>query len=114
MDREGPTGHILSVSSLDGVNAVNGSVLDIDLHSSAVRGGNGTKALLATLDTFLEAGGQTVHYNVLDTNTLRDAQQHPERYPNLQVRMCGWNVLFTHLSRESQDEFIRRSEMLAG
>lgn len=114
MDKEGPTGHILSVASLSGVDAVNGSVLDIDLHSSAVRGENGTNVLMATLDTFLEAGGQTVHYNVLDTATLRDAQEHPEKYPNLQVRMCGWNVLFTHLSKKSQDEFIRRSEMLAG
>ena len=37
-----------------------------------------------------------------------------EKYPNLQVRMCGWNVLFTHLSQKSQDEFIRRSEMRVG
>lgn len=114
MDREGSTGHIMSVASLSGVDAVNGSVLDIDLHSSTVRGENGTNVLIATLDTFMEAGGQTVHYNVLDTQTLRDAQEHPEKYPNLQVRMCGWNVLFTHLSRKSQDEFIHRSEMLAG
>lgn len=114
MDKEGPTGHILSAAALSGVDAVNGSVLDIDLHSSAVRGENGTNVLVATLDTFLEAGGHTVHYNVLDTDTLRDAQEHPEKYPNLQVRMCGWNVLFTHLSRKSQDEFIHRSEMLAG
>lgn len=114
MDKEGPTGHILSAAALSGVDAVNGSVLDIDLHSSAVRGENGTNVLMATLDTFLEAGGQTVHYNVLDTETLRDAQAHPEKYPNLQVRMCGWNVLFTHLSKQSQDEFIHRSELLAG
>jgi len=114
MDKEGPTGHILSVSSLNGVNAVNGSILDLDLHSSAVRGKNGTNVLLATLDTFLEKGGQTIHYNVLDTETLRDAQEHPEKYPNLQVRLCGWNVLFTHLSKASQDEFIHRSEMQAG
>lgn len=114
MDKEGPTGHILSVASMDGTDAVNGLVLDIDLHSSAVRGENGTNVLIATLETMLQAGGQTVHYNILDTDTLRDAQEHPEKYPNLQVRMCGWNVLFTHLSRKSQDEFIHRSEMLAG
>lgn len=114
MDREGPTGHILSVASMDGTDAVNGLVLDIDLHSSAVRGENGTNVLVATLETMLQAGGQTVHYNVLDTDTLRDAQVHPENYPNLQVRMCGWNVLFTHLSKKSQDEFIHRSELLAG
>ena len=114
MDREGPTGHILSVSSLNGTNAVNGSILDLDMHSSAVRGENGTKVMMATLDTFMEKGGQTIHYNVLDTETLYDAQKHPEKYPNLQVRLCGWNVLFTHMSKASQDEFIRRSEMQAG
>jgi formate C-acetyltransferase len=114
MDKEGPTGHILSVPSMDGTNAVNGLVLDIDMHSSAVRGENGTNVLVATLETMLRVGAQTVHYNILDTQILRDAQVNPEKYPNLQVRMCGWNVLFTHLSKKSQDEFIRRSEMLAG
>jgi formate C-acetyltransferase len=114
MDKEGPTGHILSVASMDGTNAVNGLVLDIDMHSSAVRGENGTNVLVATLETMLRVGAQTVHYNILDTQILRDAQVNPEKYPNLQVRMCGWNVLFTHLSKKSQDEFIRRSEMLAG
>lgn len=114
MDKEGPTGQILSVASMDGSDAVNGLVLDIDMHSSAVRGENGTNVLVATLETMLQVGAQTVHYNILDTETLRDAQVHPEKYPNLQVRMCGWNVLFTHLSKKSQDEFIARSEMLAG
>ena len=113
-DKEGPTGHILSVAALDSVDAVNGVILDMDLHSSAVRGKNGTHVLMATLDTFMKSGGQTIHYNVLDTDTLRDAQLHPENYPNLQVRLCGWNVLFTHMSKKAQDEFIRRSEMQAG
>ncbi len=114
MDREGLTSHILSVANLDGTQAVNGLVMDMDLHASMVQGEGGADVLVATLKTFLESGGQTVHYNILDTDTLRDAQAHPENYPNLQVRMCGWNVLFTHLSKKSQDEFIRRSEMLVG
>jgi len=111
VDREGPTAHMLSLAKLPGVDAVNGLVLDIDLHSSMVQGDNGVRVLLATLQTFMEEGGQTVHYNILDTAILRDAQVHPERYPTLQVRRCGWNVLFNHLSREDQDEFIRRAEM---
>lgn len=109
MDKDGLTGHILSAAVIDGVDAVNGSVLDLEMHSSAVRGEHGTQALVASLETFLQAGGQTVHYNVLDTETLKDAQIHPENHANLQVRMCGWNVLFTHLSKASQDEFIARS-----
>ena len=111
VDREGPTAHMLSLAKLPGEDAVNGLVLDIDLHSSMVQGDNGIQVLLATLQTFMEEGGQTVHYNILDTAALRDAQLHPERYPTLQVRRCGWNVLFNHLSREDQDEFIQRAEM---
>ena len=41
---------------------------------------------------------------------LRDAQEHPEKYPNLQVRVCGWNEYFVNMRREVQDDFIRRSE----
>ena len=110
-DKEGPTAHILSLAKLPGEDAVNGLVLDIDMHASMVQGDNGARVLVATLKTFMQAGGQTVHYNILDTKTLRDAQLHPDRYPTLQVRRCGWNVLFKHLSKRDQDEFIRRAEM---
>ena len=111
MDKEGPTAHMLSLAKLPSEDAVNGLVLDIDMHASMVKGDNGVRVLAATLQTFMEAGGQTVHYNILDTATLRDAQAHPERYPSLQVRRCGWNVLFKHLSKRDQDEFIQRAEM---
>lgn len=111
MDREGPTGHILSVTRLPGEDAVNGLVLDMEMHSSAVRGENGTKVLLATLKTFLEKGGQTVHYNILDTETLKDAQLHPENHQNLQVRVCGWNAEFIKMKKEEQDEYILRSQL---
>lgn len=111
MDKEGPTAHMLSLAKMPSEDAVNGLVLDIDMHSSMVQGNNGVNMLVATLKTFMEAGGQTVHYNILDTKTLRDAQIHPELYPTLQVRRCGWNVLFKHLSKRDQDEFIERAEM---
>ena len=62
------------------------------------------------LRTFEERGGFAVHYNVLDAAVLRDAQHTPEKYPNLQVRLCGWNVRFTSLDKKEQDEFIARAE----
>ena len=70
--------------------------------------------MLAALRTYLRRGGFAVHCNVLNIETLRDAMAHPERYPNLQVRLCGWNVRFTELSADAQEEFIRRSESAAG
>ena len=48
--------------------------------------------------------------NVLSPAVLRAAQENPEKYATLQVRLCGWNVYFTALSRVEQDEFIRQAE----
>ncbi len=108
-DKEGATAHLLSVAAIDASDTPNGTVADIDMHISAVKGENGKKAFWAALKTYLEAGGFAVHFNVLDTEKLKDAQRYPEKYPNLQVRLCGWNVLFSALSKEEQDEFIERS-----
>lgn len=108
-DKEGATAHLISVSRLDSSKTPNGAIVDIDLHSSAVRGQNGIEALAASLKTYFELGGFAVHYNVLDTDILKDAKQNPEKYPTLQVRLCGWNVLFSSLSEKEKDEFIARS-----
>jgi len=113
-DREGATAHLHSVTAIDMSDTANGSIVDLDLHASAVRGENGTTVLLSTLQTYLEKGGFAIHYNVLDTDTLMDARLHPENYPNLQVRLCGWNVKFTELSPQAQEEFIRRSMHQSG
>ncbi|MBR5311871.1 MAG: DUF3029 family protein [Clostridia bacterium] len=108
-NRDGTTAHLHSVTAIDASDTANGAIVDLDLHSSAVRGENGTTVLAATLQTYLEKGGFAIHYNVLDTETLEDARVHPENYPNLQVRLCGWNVKFTELSASAQEAFIRRS-----
>lgn len=109
-DKEGATAHIMSVTEQDFSLTPNGSTLDIDLHASAVSGEDGLDAMYATLVTFMERGGFAAHYNVLDANTLRAAMSKPEDYPNLQVRLCGWNVLFSNLSPKEQEEFVRRAE----
>ena len=108
-DKDGATAHLLSVAAIDASETPNGSIVDIDLHSSAVKGKNGIKAMVSTLKTYFGLGGFAVHYNVLDTEVLKDAKLNPEKYPNLQVRLCGWNVLFSSLSEKEKDEFIARS-----
>ena len=108
-DKEGATAHLLSVSRIDTSKTPNGAIVDIDLHSSAVRGENGLRALVTSLKTYFSLGGLSVHYNVLDTDILTDAKMNPEKYPTLQVRLCGWNVLFSSLSEAEKDEFITRS-----
>jgi formate C-acetyltransferase len=113
-DREGATAHLLSAAAIDMSHTPNGSIIDIDLHESAVRGENGLRALTASLLTYFDLGGFAVHYNVLDTETLKKAKKSPADYPNLQVRLCGWNVLFSSLSDKEKDEFIARSEHEGG
>lgn len=108
-DREGVTAHLISAARPDTSKTPNGTIVDIDLHSSAVRGENGIVALVTSLKTYFALGGFAVHYNVLDTEILKAARENPEKYPHLQVRLCGWNVLFSSLNEKEKDEFIARS-----
>jgi len=112
-DINGATAHILSATRLNYFDMPNGTVLDLALHHSAVSGDEGLDAIYASLCTFLERDGFAIQYNVLNPQTLREAQKNPEKYSTLQVRLCGWNTLFNDLSREDQDEFIKESEALA-
>ena len=100
---------MISAARIDMSKTPNGAIVDIDLHSSAVRGENGITSLVSSLKTYFELGGFAVQYNVLDTDILMDAKKNPEKYPSLQVRLCGWNVLFSTLSEKEKDEFIARS-----
>lgn len=107
-DKQGATGHLLSASTFPHTLTPNGSIVDLDIHISAVRGENGLNALVATLKTYFQRKGMAVHYNILDTEILKKAKKDPSAYPNLQVRLCGWNVLFSSLSEKEKDEFIAR------
>lgn len=106
---EGATSHLRSVAAIDASRTPNATIADIDLHYSAVSGENGISALVSSLKAYFKLGGFGVHYNVLNTDILIDAMHHPEKYPDLQVRLCGWNVLFNTLSQKEQMEFIKRS-----
>ncbi len=108
-DKNGATAHLLSIANIDASNTPNGTIADIDMHISAVSGENGLNALYSTLKSYFALGGMAVHYNILNTEILKDAKLYPEKYPNLQVRLCGWNVLFSSLTEKEKDEFIARS-----
>ena len=109
-DRNGITALIKSVTQIDTSLCTNGFCLDAMLHPSAVQGEDGLIALRAVLETYLAKGGASIHFNIFDTKMLRDAQLHPEKYKNLQVRVCGWNVLWNNMCKEEQDAYILRAE----
>lgn len=64
---------------------------------------------LALIETFFDHGGQELQINIIDSYTLKDARKNPEKYPNLMVRIAGFNALFTHLSDIEQEEIIERA-----
>lgn len=110
MDKKGITGLIHSAAAFDFTQIPNGSVLDMHLHPSAVSGEEGLDIMTALLKTYLSKGGFAAHINVIDPETLRKAQKEPDKYRNLQVRLCGWNVYFTDLDPRMQDNLIRSME----
>ncbi|MBR2375475.1 MAG: hypothetical protein IKA88_04220 [Clostridia bacterium] len=110
MDKKGITALIHSVTKIDLANFPTGSVLDIILHPSVVRGEDGLHAFYGILKTYFTKGGFAMHGNVFCAEDLRAAQQNPEQYANLQVRVCGWNAYFVNLSKIEQDTFIKQAE----
>jgi len=112
MDKKGVTALINSATSMDLSLSDSGACLDLMLHPSSVQGPDGLDALYSILRTYMNKGGASVHFNIFNADTLRDAQKHPEKYQNLQVRVCGWNVLWNDMCREEQEEYIKRAEII--
>ena len=109
-DVQGPTAAAPSVSRLDHFIVSNGTLFNQKFHPSALSGREGLEKFVALIRGYFDQKGMHMQFNVVDRQTLLDAQEHPEKYKHLVVRVAGYSALFTTLSRSLQDDIIRRTE----
>lgn len=106
----GVTSTMASVASLDQVRLTHGSILNIRISEGAINCEERLRKFASLLRTFCETGGNLVQFNFVSSQTLRDAQKHPERYRDLLVRVATYSAFFVELSPELQDDIISRME----
>ena len=110
VDTEGATALIATLASSNSTKLPGDYPLDVMLHPSVCAGKKGLEVMKALVQQFHANGGSVIQFTVFSAEELRDAQAHPEKYENLQVRVCGWNVRWNDLSKTEQDTYIRRAE----
>jgi formate C-acetyltransferase len=109
-DINGPTAAIRSVARLDHARFSNGTVFNLKFHPSIFNGGDERlRQFAALIRTFFLLGGFQVQFNILSAETLAEAQEHPERYRNLVVKVAGYSAQFVMLDRLLQDQIIART-----
>jgi len=112
-DKSGPTAVIKSHCAVDFSRLPGGTALELKIVPSSLQGERGIAALVGLMKTFIALGGIFMQIDAMDTALLRDAQAHPEKYPNLAVRISGWSARFATLSKDWQEMLIVRTEQRA-
>jgi len=107
-DRKGPTAVIKSLAKMDQVKS-GGTLLNQRFLPSVLAGEPGLRGMTALVRSYFNQGGHHVQFNVVDEETLRDAQQKPEQYRNLLVRVAGYSDYFVDLDLYHQEEIIART-----
>lgn len=110
VEKNGPTAILKSCAKIDHTKIANGCALNIKLLPTLLRGRERRKKLASLIRGYFQLGGSEVQFNVVDTETLRDAQEHPEKYRDLVVRVSGYCAYFTDLGKPIQDDIISRLE----
>lgn len=108
-DLHGPTAVIKSASKMDHLKT-GGTLLNQKFTPSVVAGENGLEQMANLIRTYFGLDGHHIQFNVIDRQTLINAQQRPEEYKDLIVRVAGYSDHFRNLSKALQDEIIERTE----
>ncbi|MCD8083057.1 MAG: pyruvate formate-lyase [Clostridiales bacterium] len=108
-DLQGPTATVKSVASMGQEAFHDGALFNLRFDPKGVEGEKGLQAIEGVIRTYFEHGGNHIQINVVDNETLKDAQIHPERHRGLMVRVAGYMAYFTELDKSAQDVIIYRT-----
>lgn len=109
-DTHGPTAAANSVAKLDHCIASNGTLYNQKFLPSAIAGDTGLKNFSSVVRSYFDHKGMHVQFNVVDRETLLEAQREPEKHKDLVVRVAGYSAQFVVLAKEVQDNIISRTE----
>ena len=108
-DSHGPTAVIKSLGKLDQTKS-GGTLLNVRFVPQLLRRDEDQQKLASLIRTYFKFGGHHIQFNIVDTATLRDAQQHPDQYRDLLVRVAGYSDYFNDMTEQLQNEIIARTE----
>ena len=112
-DRRGPLSTMKSVARLPNLLCSGGNLFNMKFSPLVLQDEAGRRRFSQLIRTFLgDLKGMHVQFNVVDGKLLRDAREHPERYPDLMVRVAGYSALFTSLDPKLQEDIINRTEQV--
>ena len=100
----------MSATQFDHSHYMDGMALNLKIHPTSLRGDDGITKLEDMTKVYFDQGGMEIQYNVVDAVTLRKAQEHPENYHNLVVRIAGFSAYFVDMTPEMQNDIIVRAE----
>ncbi len=107
----GPTATMRSVAKIDHVKLSGGCVLNMRFNPEALENESKRSKFVSLIRTFFVSGGSFVQFNIVDNETLREAQRNPERHRDLLVRVSTYSAYFVELSKELQNDIIARMEI---
>ena len=107
-DSQGPTSVIKSLGKLDQTKS-GGTLLNVRFVPSLMKREEDLKKLASLIRTYFSLGGHHIQFNIVDTDTLLDAQKHPDQYKDLLVRVAGYSDYFNDMTSQLQNEIIART-----
>lgn len=106
----GPLSVINSFTKPDFTENINGGPLTLEFASSMFREEDSVKKVAALVKAYIDMSGHQIQLNAVNTEKLKNAQLHPEKYRQLVVRIWGWSAYFVELDKEYQDHVLRRQQ----